>query len=125
MPERGLPPVLVLVSDGEPTDDFRNGLRRLLAEPWGRRAVRIAIAIGDDASLPLLAEFISDPEIKPLRAANAHQLHDFIRWASTAVLMTASSPPILPQADRGVSEGVPIPSSGIVPSQPADEDDVW
>ena len=31
MPERALPPVLVLVSDGDPTDDFDGGLRTLTA----------------------------------------------------------------------------------------------
>ena len=29
MPERGLPPVLVLLSDGQPTDDFARGLKAL------------------------------------------------------------------------------------------------
>ena len=32
MPERALPPVLVLVTDGAPTDDFDSGLRTLMAE---------------------------------------------------------------------------------------------
>ena len=35
MSERALPPVLVLISDGQPTDDFGNGLAALLDEPWG------------------------------------------------------------------------------------------
>src|SRR5207248_927228 len=34
MPGRGLPPVLVLLTDGQPTDDFGTGLRQLLDEPW-------------------------------------------------------------------------------------------
>ncbi len=49
MSERALPPVLVLVSDGQPTDDFDEGLQALLALPWGKKAVKIAIAIGEDA----------------------------------------------------------------------------
>src|SRR6185436_18941665 len=47
MDSRALPPVLVLISDGQPTDDFNGGLRALMNEPWGRKAVRIAIAIGE------------------------------------------------------------------------------
>ena len=43
MEERGLPPVLVLISDGQPSDDFQLGLNALLAERWGDKAVRIAI----------------------------------------------------------------------------------
>lgn len=44
-----MPPVLVLLSDGQPTDDFASGLAALMQEPWGMKAVRMAIAIGTDA----------------------------------------------------------------------------
>ena len=47
MPSRGLPPILVLLSDGAPTDDFNSGLRELLSKPWAKKAVKIAIAIGN------------------------------------------------------------------------------
>ena len=46
MSDRALPPVLVLISDGQPTDDFQKGLDELMRQPWGKKAVRIAIAIG-------------------------------------------------------------------------------
>ena len=46
MPDRALPPVLVLVSDGQPTDDFETGLQALLSQPWGSRSIRLAVAIG-------------------------------------------------------------------------------
>ncbi len=68
MPQRALPPVLVLISDGKPTDDFGSGLRALMDQPWGKKAVRIAIAIGDDADKDPLQRFIGHPELEPLRA---------------------------------------------------------
>jgi uncharacterized protein YegL len=43
MEQRALPPVLVLISDGQPTDDFEAGLATLMAEPWARKAVRLAV----------------------------------------------------------------------------------
>ncbi|MEI8251835.1 MAG: VWA domain-containing protein [Synechococcus sp. ELA057] len=58
MEQRALPPVLVLISDGAPTDDFLAGLRALMAEPWAAKAVRLAIAIGHDADLEVLQQFI-------------------------------------------------------------------
>src|ERR1700742_4871716 len=58
MPGRGLSPVLVLVSDGQPTDNFDVGLRRLLGTTWGSRATRLAIAIGRDADQGILQTFI-------------------------------------------------------------------
>lgn len=57
MLERALPPVLVLVSDGQPTDDFEGGLKALLDQPWGKKAVRLAIAIGKDADREVLERF--------------------------------------------------------------------
>ncbi|MFM7087324.1 MAG: vWA domain-containing protein [Cyanobium sp.] len=63
MEQRALPPVLVLISDGAPTDDFKGALRSLMREPWARKAVRLAIAIGHDADLEELQRFIElDPE---------------------------------------------------------------
>ena len=49
MPQRALPPVLVLISGSKPTDDVNVGLRALMDQPWGRKAVRVAVAVGDDA----------------------------------------------------------------------------
>ena len=92
MPQRGLPPVLVLMTDGQPTDDFKSGLKGLMDQPWGSRAVRVGIAIGDDADLSVLQEFIGNSEVKPLTAANVQDLVLKIKWASTVPLKAASSP---------------------------------
>ena len=92
MSERALPPVLVLVSDGQPTDNFDAGLKALMEQPWGKKAVRIAIAIGEDADHDVLQKFIGHPEIKPLQANNPEALVNYVKWVSTAVLQSASSP---------------------------------
>ncbi len=122
MPERALPPVLVLISDGQPTDDFQGGLQALMAEPWGKKAVRLAIAIGEDADTGVLRDFIGHAEIQPLQANNAEDLVNYIRWASTAVLQAASAP--ASQAS-GSSDGVNVPLPPPPPSVPADANDVW
>ena len=115
MEVRALPPVLVLISDGQPTDDVEAGLATLMAQPWARRAVRLAIAMGHDADCEVLQRFIgADPgpdragatlppgEIpgasgqmprhgpgrsprRPLQAANATTLARYIQWASTEI----------------------------------------
>ena len=121
MPERGLPPVLVLISDGLPTDDFAAGLNALLDLPWGKKAVRIAIAIGEDANLEVLQRFINNSKLKPLRANNPEALTTHIRWASTAVLKSASSPHSEPKGASG-GGNVPIPTP---PSTPGGPQDVW
>ena len=35
--------------------------------PWGKKAVRVAIAIGEDADHEVLQKFIGHPELKPCR----------------------------------------------------------
>ncbi len=100
MEERALPPVLVLISDGQPTDDFEAGLVLLMREPWAQKAVRLAIALGHDADLEVLQQFIGPAPAnqlersprRPLQASNATSLAQYIQWASTAVVGAASMP---------------------------------
>lgn len=122
MPNRALPPVLVLISDGHPTDDFGSGLKALLKQPWGKKAVRIAISIGDDADQDVLQRFIGHPELKPLQAHNAESLVNYIKWVSTAVLQSASSP-TSQTVDSTSRLNVPLPP--IPDEAPDSADDVW
>ena len=112
MTARALPPVLVLISDGQPTDEFQHGLDRLMSEPWGSRAVRVAIAIGRDADESVLQRFIADPSIKPVLANNPEQLVRYIRWAST--LITPISQPKREGQDSTIVPPDPIPMIGDV-----------
>jgi uncharacterized protein YegL len=116
--------VLVLISDGQPTDNFDNGLKALMDQPWGKKAVRIAIAIGEDADQDVLQKFIGHPEFKPLQANNAETLVRYIKWASTEVLKSASSP-ASQTLDAAAVANVPLPAAPD-PVTPLDSaDDVW
>lgn len=59
MPEKAYPPVLVLITDGYPTDDWETGLKELNKEFWARNAVRLAFAL-DGADREVLENFIGD-----------------------------------------------------------------
>lgn len=122
MPDRALPPVLVLVSDGAPTDDFDTGLKALMSQPWGKKAVRLAIAIGEDANLDVLQKFIGHPELQPLQANSAEQLVKYIRWASTVVLKAASAPA---SQTHAAPAGVNVPLPPPPQLDPVDVNDVW
>ena len=122
MSERALPPVLVLVSDGQPTDDYAAGLRSLMAQPWGKKAVRIAIAIGEDASRDELQKFIGHSEVRPLEANSPEALVRFIKWVSTAVLQSVSSPASQDKTQILSGATVPIPQP---PGQLTSAQDVW
>src|ERR1700730_13648848 len=57
---RYFPPILILVSDGQPTDYFQGALARLLAHKIGRTAVRIAISLDETEQPECLRQFVSD-----------------------------------------------------------------
>lgn len=90
MPDRALPPVIVLLTDGYPTDDWKRPLEKLLKMPWGKKAVKVAIAIGKDAERSVLEAFTGNPEAV-LDAGNPEVLTHFIKWAST-VASAVSNP---------------------------------
>ena len=89
MTDRALPPVLVLLSDGQPTDDYKKSLDKLLHLPWGKKAVRIAISVGQDADDDVLAEFTGNRELV-LQANNPQMLVKMIKWASTAASLVSA-----------------------------------
>ncbi len=119
MPQRALKPVLALVSDGVPTDDWKAGLRAVDATPWGRKAVRVAIAIGADADRTVLQEFLGNPELQPLDANSPKQLAAAIRWASTAAVKAAS------QMVAGAADPLAKQPPYAPPVLDDDDDDVW
>jgi uncharacterized protein YegL len=96
MTDRALPPVLALVTDGLPTDDFQAGLDHLLSKPWGRQALRIVVAIGEDSSSneaqEIFRAFMANDTLRPFHANNPEALAEQIRWVSTVVLQSVSSP---------------------------------
>jgi uncharacterized protein YegL len=140
MEERALPPVLVLISDGQPTDDFDTGLAALLRQPWAQKAVRLAIAMGHDADLEVLQQFIGPEPAglgrgagrsprRPLQASNATSLAQYIQWASTAVVGAASMPasrvssgPAAAAAGAAAMEGnIPLPDLPPTLMDPTDD----
>jgi uncharacterized protein YegL len=123
MTDRALPPVLVMISDGQPTDEFTEGLNALMALPWGKKAVRVAIAIGKDADCEILQQFIGHSEMQPLKANNPEQLVNYIRWVSTAVIKSVSSPPS--QIENSGQSILNVPLPPLPPDDSTSVGDVW
>lgn len=112
MSDRALPPVIVLLSDGQPTDDYKKSLDKLLNLPWGKKSVRIAISIGQDADDSVLQEFTGNRELV-LQANNATMLTKMIKWASTVASVVSAPASRAPIVDNGGSVVIdPTPSAG-------------
>ena len=117
MPGRQLPPVLVIASDGLPTDDVDAGLDALLSAELARSAIRLGVAIGGDADTEVLERFMANPTLRPLRANNASALVEHIKWATTAPVKAASAPTNAPDQL--------IPPSNAADVLPADSEIIW
>lgn len=113
MNERGMTPVIVLITDGQPTDDADVAIKELLSLRWGQKAIRCAIAIGHDADEEILRAFIGNSELQSsrlLQAQNADQLAVLIKWISTVVVSEASRPVSQPMSPAGLAVGAPTAS---------------
>ncbi|WP_029319297.1 vWA domain-containing protein [Butyrivibrio sp. AE3004] len=106
MSDRALPPVIVLLSDGQPTDSYRSQLDQLLNMPWGKKAVRIAIAIGRDADRSVLEEFTGNKELV-LDANNPQALVAMIKWASTVAKQVSTPASRRANVETSTPSGAP------------------
>ena len=92
--------------------------------PWFRKAVKIAISIGQDADDEVLIEFTGNKELV-LQANNATALAKMIKWASTTASMVSapSSKPMnsVPASASAQAASVPVQSTSAAASTPADD----
>ena len=95
-------PVMILFSDGVPTDDAKHGLEHLRENNWYKAAIKIAVAIGDDANKEILKEFVNNNSEAVLTVHNVNDLKKMIYLVSVTASQVAS---------KGVSVGTDAPES--------------
>jgi len=61
-PSASVAPAIFLMSDGEPTDDYQTGLTALRQNNWYKYAIKVAVAIGEDANVDVLKEITGNIE---------------------------------------------------------------
>jgi uncharacterized protein YegL len=126
MPRHGCPPVCILISDGACTDpegEYDAAIAELLKLPWGRKAVRLAIGVGDESDYDEdeLLKFVSHREIGVLKADSPGKLIHYIAWASVAASVGSSvgksrmgaSGPDDPNVALPEPEPIPAGSNGL------------
>jgi len=82
-------PAIFLFSDGEPTDNWKSPFKEIKENKWFQSAMKIAVAIGDDANKEVLAEFTGNKELV-VTARNPEALRKFIRFASVTASQIGS-----------------------------------
>lgn len=74
-------PAIFLLSDGEPTDEYKSSLEKLRENNWFKKAIKVAVAIGEDANKNVLKEFTGNSE-SVLTVHSPEALRKLIRFAS-------------------------------------------
>lgn len=91
IPSRAYRPTVVLLSDGQPTDEWKASLDTLLKSERGGKAFRMALAVGADADENVLKAFLNDPEARVFRADEARQIRQFFRLVTMSVTSRSRS----------------------------------
>ncbi len=60
-------PIIIFMTDGQPTDDYKRELEKIRENKWFTRATKIGLAIGDDADMDMIADIVGNSEavVKP------------------------------------------------------------
>lgn len=93
---RMLPPLIVELSDGEPTDDYKAALAKLQENPLFQKSVKLAVAIGPQAhKSKCLLEFVGgNPELVwKADDKNPGDISKAIKWATTSSIVRQSQGP--------------------------------
>jgi uncharacterized protein YegL len=114
------PPVLLLLSDGSPTDDWESALESFNQSPYGKRpsyTVRAALAV-EGADRDVLARFTGNAEMV-VDVTNPTQMVQAIRWGTIALSTAASRSQAIPDGPGGA----PAPAVGVQVAPPVMDDD--
>lgn len=103
-PSGSYAPVVIMLSDGAPTDDFEKGIAELCSNNWFKHSTRIAIAIGNDACIDTLKTFTGNIELV-LRVHNI----DALKTAIKVAVVTSSQ--IASRSSSVQSASLPGPST--------------
>ena len=90
LPSHMLPPVIVLISDGQPCEPWEKSLEALIATTWGGKAVRLAVAVGEDADRNLMRRFVGDPKINVFEVRYSGEIVEKVKQASLQGIAAAS-----------------------------------
>lgn len=111
IPSRAYRPVLVLVSDGAPTDDWEQPLQALCSSERGSKASRFAMAIGADADREMLRQFPNGPEATLFEAHDARDIVRFFRAVTMSVASRSAS--ATPDQSVGLDLGMVPPDDDL------------
>lgn len=85
-----LAPGIIILSDGEPTDDWEKPLAELRKNNWFKNAIKIAFAVGDDANKQVLGEICGNSEAV-ISIDDPEKIRGYIKFVTAAVSKTGTT----------------------------------
>ncbi|MDO5147087.1 MAG: VWA domain-containing protein [Eubacteriales bacterium] len=106
-PSISFAPVIFLLSDGSPNDDWKKGLDTLKENKWFQHGLKIALGIGSKVNMDVLRAFTGNEELA-VQAKTADQLRELIK------LLAVTSSQIGSRSLALVEEGGLAPAEEVV-----------
>ena len=91
IPSRAYRPAVILVSDGQPNDDWEQPLENFISSGRSSKCDRMALAIGRDADEGVLGKFVAGTTNPLFHAENAAKLKDFFKFVTMSVTARSKS----------------------------------
>jgi uncharacterized protein YegL len=91
LPSRAYRPTVVLVSDGQPTDDWQQPLDDFVSNGRSSKCDRMALAIGADANAEVLEKFIAGTDYPLFYAKDAAGLQQYFQFVTMSVTVRTKS----------------------------------
>ena len=91
IPSRAYRPAVILVSDGQPNDDWEHPLENFISSGRSSKCDRMALAIGRDADEGVLGKFVAGTTNPLFHAENAAKLKDFFKFVTMSVTVRSKS----------------------------------
>ena len=100
-PSLSFAPVIFLMTDGYPSDDYQEGLKELSTNSWYKFGLKAALGIGNEANDDMLAEFTGSKDTV-VHAYSGNQLAQMIKIVAVTASQIGSKSMTL--ADQNESE---------------------
>lgn len=100
-----LAPGIILLSDGEPTDDWETPLRELRKNNWFKAAVKVAFAVGEDANKDILGEVCGSKEAV-VSIDDPEKIRQYIKFVTATVSKTGTTSSAGKDPQTAVNEAI-------------------
>lgn len=121
-----LAPGVIILSDGEPTDDWETPLKELRKNNWFKNAIKVAFAVGDDANKDVLAEICGTKEAV-VSIDDPEKIRQYIKFVTATVSKTGTTSSTGKDPQDAINEAIANidDNQPIVVDIPDIDDDQW